>query len=194
MHAYIDDWRSDQYRWINQGVRSLPKKDPTMRKSYFQLHTPDGPSKEFTRHAYELIPYNGTTLIHYVENEKAVAAFPHGNVKKNPERDYVRTCPSTLHNLEMASSSSTASKVYKAAVTKSSLPTHISVLQSRNDKQIENLQIKQLQQKRISHDSLYNLHELAFDVPNFIHSIRTFPDLVCIFGQRKFLNLIKYLS
>ena len=188
MHVYIDDWRSDQYRWINQGVRSLPKKDPTMRKSYFQLHTPDGPSKEFTRHAYELIPYNGTTLIHYVGNEKAVVAFPHGNVKKNPERDYVRTCPSTLRNLEMACSSSTASKVYKAAVTKSSLPTHLSVLQPRNDKQIENLQIKQLQQKRISHDSLYNLHELAFDVPNFIHSIRTFPDLVCIFGQKEILE------
>ena len=159
-----------------------------MRKSYFQLHTPNGPSKEFTRHAYELVPSNGITLIHYIGNEKAVVAFPHGNMRKNTEHDYVRTCPSTLRNLEVACSSATTSKVYKAAVTKYSSQTHLSVLQPRNDKQFENIQSKQLQQKRISHDSLYNLHELAFDLPDFIRSIRIFPDSVCICGLKEILE------
>jgi len=70
-----DDWRSDQYRWISQGVRGLPKKDPLLRKSYFQLHTPEGPSKEFTRNAYQLLHPGSSelTLIHYVGNENAAS-------------------------------------------------------------------------------------------------------------------------
>ena len=31
----IDDWRCDQLRWSNQGVQKLPRKDPTIKKSYF---------------------------------------------------------------------------------------------------------------------------------------------------------------
>ena len=30
----LDDWRSDQYRWVNQGVHLLPKKNPVIRKTY----------------------------------------------------------------------------------------------------------------------------------------------------------------
>ena len=36
-----DNWRCDQYRWVNQGVRRLPKKDPLIKKTYFQADTPE---------------------------------------------------------------------------------------------------------------------------------------------------------
>ena len=75
-----DDWSSDQYRWVNQGVRSLPKKSPLVRShtSRYTVRTPDGPSKEFTRHAYQLLPPNSSsiTLVHYVGNEKVAVDFP----------------------------------------------------------------------------------------------------------------------
>ena len=77
-----DDWRCDQYRWINHGVRQLPKKEPRIKKSYFQLSTPRGASAEFSRHAYQLLPptNNNAVLIHYLGNEKAATPYPHGNL------------------------------------------------------------------------------------------------------------------
>ena len=94
--------------------------------------------------------------------------------EKNIEHDNVRTCPSTLRNLEVACSSATTSKVYKASETKHSPQTHLSVLQPRNDKLFENIRSKQLQQKRISHDFLYNLHELVFDLYTWFYSFNLY--------------------
>ena len=60
--------------------------DPVLRKSYFQSSTPEGPSKEFTRHSYQLIS-GGTnvTLIHYIGNENIAVSYPHGNGKHHQE-------------------------------------------------------------------------------------------------------------
>ena len=41
-----------------------------------------------------------------------------------------------------------------------------------------------LGQQRLSHDALYNVHELAIDNPEFIHTIHTHPNLVCVCGQQ----------
>ena len=70
-------------RWLAQwsvqvdqpGSSLTSKKEPLLKKSYFQLRTLDGPSKEFTRRAYQLLSANSSdlTLIHY---EKATVHFP----------------------------------------------------------------------------------------------------------------------
>ena len=75
-----------------------------------------------------------------------------------------------------------------SAISNISPLTHMSVLQPRNDKQVENIRTKELQKHRISHDALYNLHEMAVDMPDFIHTIHTHPDLVCVCGQRALLE------
>ena len=82
----------------------------------------------------------------------------------------------------------TTAKVYKSEVTEVPSTSHISVLSPRNSKQVENIRFKQMQKKRISHDALYNLHELALDMPEFIHLIHTHPDLVCVLGQKALLD------
>ena len=182
-----DDWRCDQYRWINQGVHNLPKRDPTVQKSYFQISTPHGPSQDFVRHSYELIPSNHFTLIQYLGDDSTASNFPHGNTK-NHTRHHVRTCPSVLKELENRCALSSTSKVYKACITKLPPVSHIPVLQPRNSTQVENVRRKILRRQRISHDALYNLHELAVDMPSFIHSIKTYPDMVCICGEKSMLN------
>ena len=53
-----DDWRCDQYRWFNNGVTGLPKRNPIIKKHYFLTDTSYGPSKEFTRVAYMLCDSN----------------------------------------------------------------------------------------------------------------------------------------
>ncbi len=114
--------------------------------------------------------------------------FSHGNTKHNMERRFVRTCPSVLKDLESKCTTSSTSKVYKSEITKLPPPAHIPVLQPRNSKQVENIRYKQLLKQRISHDALYNLHELAADLPDFVHTIRMHPDLVCVVGQKALLE------
>ena len=182
-----DNWRCDQYRWVNQGVKRLPKKHPKVKKSYFHIDTPKGISNDFSRHAYELDPPNKFVLIQYLGDEGAAIDFAHRN-KKNDSRVHIRTCPSVLKDLTTECTRSTTSKVHKSAITNLPPTSHISVLQPHNSKQVENIRMKQLQNQRISHDGLYNLHELAIDMPDFIHEIKTHPDLVFICGQKAMLQ------
>lgn len=79
--CYVDDWKCDQYRWVNQGVTKLPRAKPVLRKMYFSLDSPEGPSQEFQRYAYQLLSNMSVTLIQYLGDEKAVIHFPHGNMK-----------------------------------------------------------------------------------------------------------------
>ena len=67
-------------------------------------------------------------------------------------------------------------------------PELVPVTTPRNMKQLRNLHHKQLQLSRISHDDMYNLHEIAYDIPGYIHKIITFPDLVCVCGVQEVLE------
>ena len=51
----LDDWKSDQYRWANNGIIKLPRSRPIVRKSYYSIDTPELGSNGFTRHAYVLL-------------------------------------------------------------------------------------------------------------------------------------------
>ena len=51
-----DDWRADGHAWINAGIRSQPKKNPQLKKSYFHLRNNEGKAeKGFRRDAYWLL-------------------------------------------------------------------------------------------------------------------------------------------
>lgn len=62
---------------------------------------------------------------------------------------------------------------------------------TRNSRQIINLQQKERQKSHLT--ALYNLHELAYDLDDFVKIIKTFPDLLVICGFKivlKELDLI----
>jgi len=50
------------------------------------------------------------------------------------------------------------------------------VMKPRNLKQRQNLRFKALNSSCISYDLLYNLHEIAYDLTNFVWKITSFPD------------------
>ena len=107
-------------------MRKLPRKDPSVKKSYFQTVTSKGPSAHFSRHSYELINKDdGVVLVHYMRDEKVAEGFSHGNSKIN-ERVHVRTCPSVLRRLDEKCITDTTAKVYKSEVTEVPLTSHIS--------------------------------------------------------------------
>ena len=109
------------------------QKNPAIKKSYFQIDTPEEASVKFSKHAYQLIvPSNNIVLVHYLGDENIARDFVHGNAKHNRESLYVRTCPSVLRNLEKKCITDSTSKVYKSEVTKGPPATHRPVLQFIN--------------------------------------------------------------
>ena len=110
------------------------------------------------------------------------------SVFRMPTRHHVRTCPSGIKELENQCALSSTSKVCKSCVTKLPPVSNMPVLQPCNLTQVENVCRKILRKQTISHNALYNLHELTVDMPSFIHLIKTYPDLVCIYGEKSMLN------
>lgn len=119
--------------------------------------------------------------------ENAAINFPHGNVKLH-EMEHIRTCPSVLKKLNNMCVQSYTSKEYKSLITKLPFTSHVPVLQPRNSKQVENVCLRKLLEQLISQVTLYNLHELAIDMPSFIHLTKTHPDLICICGEAAMLE------
>lgn len=184
----VDDWRCDQFRWVNQGVTKLPRKGPKLKKLYFDTDTPNGPSKEFQRHGYQLLDDKSVTLIHYLGDEKAAIDFAHRSTKKN-SKTFTRTCPSYLKTCEELVKTKVANVVYKKEIAAMNCETSaVPVYTPRNVQQLRNLRFKHLNQTRISQDALYNLHEIAYDIPGFIWKISTFPDLACICGLQEIVD------
>ena len=127
--------------------------------------TGKGVQKEFKRYAYTISDRaSNLTLIHYKGDDSIVNENPH-----------VRTCGSVLRELE--NSTQSPSVVYKKKIVDCSSTMLSPVLLPRNRKQVSNCQHLRRQAFRLSHDALYNLHELSYDIPDFVHKIVTFPDL-----------------
>ena len=93
-----------------------------------------------------------------------------------------------MKSLKEACKDGSAATVYRKHVTEVPPAAHLAVLQPRNTRQVKNVKSMLQRQQRLSHDGLYNLHELALDLPDFIHSIHTHPDLVCVCGSKLLLN------
>ena len=62
---------------------------------------------------------------------------------------------------------------------------HQPVLIPRDMKQIRNTQSKQRQLFRLTHGVLFNLHEVALDLENYVSKIITFLDLVVVGGLKE---------
>ena len=108
-------------------------------------------------------------------------------------REHIRTCLSVLNTLHDECVHSSTSRVYKSLVTKLPPTSHIPILQPRNSKQVENVRLRKSREQWISQDTLHNLHELAIDMPSFIHLIKTHPDLVCVCGEAAMLEELDHV-
>ena len=159
-----------------------------MEKRYFIAVTPEGRNPGFKRHAFRLLESkNKVTLVHYLGDESIGSQHPHGNSKSNTNKLYVRTCPSVLHTASKLKDC--PSNVYKRIITDTKCPPgKQSVLMPRNPKQISNLQAREKQKARFSHDALFNLHEIAFDLDGYVSKIVTYPDLLVICGLKSILS------
>lgn len=43
----VDNWKCYQYRWYNNGCHKLPRSGPRVKKVFYKIDLPDGPSGTF---------------------------------------------------------------------------------------------------------------------------------------------------
>ena len=99
------------------------------------------------------------------------------------KKAYVRTCPSVLQAAGQVQD--VPSNVYKKMVAEADCANyHQPVLVPRDTTQVKNVQARNRQLFRLTHDALYNLHEIAYDLGNFVSKIITYPNLVVVCGLK----------
>ena len=135
------------------------------------LDTENGPSDGFKKQVYQLLDSQQSTLIQYIGDQLLISQFPHRNAT-NSNRNFVRTCPSTMKKIVKECETRKANVVCKeeigqANMTSNQAPTVL----PRNLKQPQNMHFKHLQQLRLSRDDLYNLHKISYDIDGFVHKI-----------------------
>ena len=175
--AKTNDWKADGHRWINNGITKLPRKDPKIYKTYFYLQTKEGMNKNFKKMVFQLPSDTTLSLIHYIGDESLSIPTSHGNALKQTKL-FIRTKPSLLEEIEDKIEHQIPNKIYKDKVADA---TKI-VDAPRNLKQVQNIKEKLKQKTRASRDAISNCHEIAYDMPGFVHSIQTFPDLCVVAG------------
>ena len=163
------------------GTKRIPSSEPLYQKIHFSIVLESGRNLNFKRHAYLPIHFekNKLVLLHYLGDKSIAVDYPHGN-SKNSIHNYQRTCPSVLQQLRSAPD--LPGNFYKKFISENAISTVPPSLLPRNTRQVINLQHNEHQQSRLSHDALYNLHELSLDLSGFVKVIRTHPDLIVVCG------------
>ncbi|XP_065896214.1 uncharacterized protein [Dysidea avara] len=190
------DWRCDQYRWYQNGCKLLPASEHKVKKYYFNIAKADNShSNKFQRIAYHLLDNPGVVLIQYIGSHLEAEDLPHGN-SVSDSKPYIRSCPSVIQQIKDSDPSEFPSTFYKKSLSAVSCPSASNPsLQLRNRRQVVNHKALECQKLRLSHDELYNIHEIAYDLDGFIAKIITYPDLVVVCSHPKMLaemrNLIR---
>ena len=187
VHYILDDWRVDGYRWFQYGTKLIPRSRPVLQKIHFVTVLPHGHDKRFKRQAFHLLDAKQSqkaVLLHYLGDESIVIDYSHGNAKSN---QIYCTAPSVL--AEHASTHDHPSIIYKNAISSSGCPAEYQpAFMPHNCRQIKNLQARVRQKARLTHDALYNLHELAYDLDGFVKTVTTYPDLAVICGHDRVIS------
>ncbi|XP_002156677.1 uncharacterized protein LOC100203952 [Hydra vulgaris] len=179
-----ENWKSDQYRWLNYGSKDIPKRDPLVKKLFFVGKNPEGKTNKFQRHVYTLIGDQRVpkpVLVHYIGDETVMVDHPHGNTKKSND-PYYTTAPSVRRSANLSK---------KSKVNLNDSESHVlnmfsnPVLIPRNKVQVRNIirNIKKASEKnRPTNEDMATLYRLGTELPGFFHYTRSFPDLVIIVG------------
>ena len=157
--------------------------DKIPENSYFRIKNGKEESENFQRVMIRFYEndYNHLTVVHYLGDETEYKGEPHGN-RKTGFRPHQRTLPSVL-NKSKNSGDENPKGVKNKIDSEYPVPLKLTGICSvRNVKQIENAQYNIRKDRKLGHDSLYNLHELVYHLDSYIHEIKTTPDLQVVIG------------
>lgn len=203
-----DNYKCDQYRWLNSGPKEIPRKNPLVKKQYFIGKLPQGKTQAFQKHCYILVdeqrsPY--PVLLHYIGDETVMVDYPHGNAKKSSSA-YYATAPSVRKDIANRSKTAMPTQIINSFKTVPDSPVISNegevkdvnpVLTPRNKSQIRNIRRKQkISNKKegaVKHEDLVTLHSLGTELVGFTHYVSTHPEFACIVGLNDFAVEIESL-
>ncbi|XP_065656541.1 uncharacterized protein LOC100202561 isoform X2 [Hydra vulgaris] len=201
-----ENYKCDQYRWLNSGPKEIPRKNPLVKKQYFIGKLPHGKTQAFQKHCYVLVsdhrsPY--PVLLHYIGDESVMVDYPHGNSKKS-NLAYFAIAPSVRKDIASRSQTLLPTAIINAY--KSSPSSYIlnengesdinPVLTPRNKSQVRNIRRKQKLSRvkdRIPREDLATLHSVFSELLGFCVNISTYPELLCIVGLTEINSEIEKL-
>eukprot|EP00794_Sanderia_malayensis_P007022 gene7022-7810_t len=157
--SQVNCWK-DQYLWVNHGPKAIPAKDPSIQKRYYVAKLSDGRPSKFHKSIYTLL--NDTRslkpyVVQYMGSTEGIAT------KKNRAQD--EKTPETP----------------KVAQDKAKRNTTENQPRLLNMKRPVYVQQKKLVVKK---DDAKHLHELAYSLPSYFHSIQIAPTFHCILGLK----------
>eukprot|EP00111_Clytia_hemisphaerica_P019697 TCONS_00058133-protein len=202
-----DNYKCDQYRWLNSGPKAIPRKNPLVKKQYFIGMLPGGKTSAFQKHTYTLVgdqrsPY--PILLHYIGDETIMVDYPHGNARKSTSA-YYATAPSVRKDIAKRSKNALPTAIMNSYKATPDVMTISStgdkdlnpVLTPRNKSQVRNIRRKQkvINEKQfgIPKEDLTTLHSLGSEMFGFTHYITTHPEFVCIIGLSEMVVEIESL-
>jgi hypothetical protein len=97
------------------------------------------------------------------------------------------TCPSVIQQIKKEDSVS-AGTLYKKMVTNNASGPQQGICNPRNLKQVKNAQRIVRAERRISHDEIYNVVEIANHLEPFVHYYKVHPDMICILGIKELFD------
>jgi len=146
-------------------------------------------SNEFQRIVYHLLDNPTVVSIQYIGDNLKAVDFSHGNCKTGDAELYIQTCPLVINQIKESNPSEFPSTFYKKSLsTASHFSTSNPSLQLWNKRQVINHKSLERQKLRLSHNDLYNVHEIAYDLSGFVAKIITYPDLVVVCAHPKVLD------
>ncbi|XP_061655333.1 uncharacterized protein LOC133489966 [Phyllopteryx taeniolatus] len=180
------DLKFDQKMWKQKGsnLHNIKKYGGRVLKRYYHIRTTqcDKGSAEFRKNVYCLVPQvdcksaTALYLIHYLGNESVDVLKKHGSSK--PERVFISSKKEVFAKILHEDDRQAPTKEEHMPVN---FPHHL--------KQVQNATYATRSAQGISHDEMYSIHELAYQLPGFVWYISTFPDLLVFAGMPEMMDL-----
>ncbi|KAL1448691.1 hypothetical protein WDU94_009841 [Cyamophila willieti] len=163
--ARPEDWRSDQYRWIQMGKKKLPQNNPSVTCTYFKEFTK---GSYFLKRAYRKIVNNievkDRTIVQYTGSLDNVKERAHGNRKKNEHIPHTMTAKSQ-RECQKDQLKKAPMKVYRSLLEPEKASEHPLldiVMGPKNPKQVRNSIDRARAKRSVSNDDVlgvYLLHD-----------------------------------
>ncbi|CAF0941334.1 unnamed protein product [Didymodactylos carnosus] len=153
----FEDWKSDNYMWKWNGRGSMTIGDHTFKKLY-QVAQTVSKEKEFEKHVYVSSKNPSDMVVHYIGDEQK-------GIQK------LKTPKSVLNKIDLLVETITPAQVYRNLISGNENADKI-----RNEQQIISRRNLHLRKQKLSHDELYNVYDMGFELPNFVHSYSLLPN------------------
>ena len=150
-----DFFAEDLRKQVGKTMTQIQKRSPQVTKVHYQINTPTGLSKAFSKVVYRSHNSSDFVIVQYCKDTVAAVDFLHGNTKRPV--NFLPTAKSVKKQLE--------NKVTKLTDLQSETAHEPEQFQPRNANQKCYFESK----SSITTDSLLVLHELAYILPGFLY-------------------------